>query len=162
MAKVQATQIDTIFGEIANSTLTGNEIKVFSAWFRDAPHTFSANPDIISDRTNIHKSNVKKILKSLVKKGALIKGRLIHTPSGQYVQSYDLGKIPQKNNFKGSKNQKTSGVKKSQKAGSPVTPIYTNTYTNKSNKGIVEVEENINIFKEKIDVSITPEELDLL
>lgn len=159
MAKVPAKQIDSILGGIANSTLSGNEIKVFCAWFRDAPNTFSANPDTIERRTGIDKSNVKKIMKSLIKKGVLIPNGSITTTNNQQVKNYDFGALPKK---EGESNS-NSGVKNTQKGGGSSTPISTNKHTNTSTNS--EVKYSVENFQESVpntDGESYPEKLSII
>lgn len=145
MAKVNPIKLDKILLELGASTLSGNEIKIFLAWFVDSPN-FSACPSLLEKRTGIDKSNIKKIIKSLRDKKVLIPNNSIKLKTGFYIKVYRFGKIPLK---PGVKHSYLRG-KNSQNEGCSATPIYTNTYTNKytNSKG-----------KELDNVSVTIEDI---
>lgn len=131
MAKLPATQIDSIFQKMSESDLTGTELKVFSAWFKDS-NTFSACPRILADRTGISLSSVKRAIQGLIAKGVLIPSIKIKTSTGQYVQGYDFGDIPSIK--KGVQTSTESSNTEDLEEGAPTRPIYTNTHTNNKSK----------------------------
>lgn len=153
MAKVPATQIDSTFQKMSESNLTGTELKVFSAWFKDAK-TFSACPRILADRTGIAQSSVRRAIKGLIDKGVLVPSNKIKTSTGQYVQAYDYGDIPS------AKEEVQISIESSDtedlEGGTSMCPIYTNTHTNNKSKSKKFSEDNI--FQEE-DITVNLDEL---
>lgn len=130
MAKVPAQQIDSTFQKIAESDLTGTQIKVFSAWFKDSK-TFSACPKILAQRTGLAQSAVRRAIKELIIKGVLIPSGMITASSGQRVQAYDYGDITSK---LGVQKAIERGDEEESAEGASVCPIYTNIYSNTNSK----------------------------
>lgn len=148
MAKVRAQEIDSTLQKMAESNLTGTELKVFLAWFKDST-TFSACPRILAQRTGIAQSSVRRAIKDLIAKGVLIPSGTITASSGQQVQAYDYGDIPSK-----LEAQKT--IERSDKEvpeeGAPVCPIYTNIHTNNTSKSKSKKFKEIDIFVDLSDI----------
>jgi predicted transcriptional regulator len=134
MAKVPSTQIDSVFRDIAGSSLTKNEMKVFSAWFSDAP-TFSAGREILSQRTGLDESTIRKVMGELVDKGVLIPTKPIRTSKGQYVKDYIFGSIPQKG---GEEIIDERGGESTVNEEEVLPPIHTNIHNNKPTKSSVQ------------------------
>lgn len=149
MAKVPAQKIDSTFQKIAESDLTGTQIKVFSAWFKDST-TFSACPRILAERTGLAQSAVRRAIKELIAKGVLIPSGMITASSGQRVQAYDYGDIT-------SKLRVQNIIERSDtdelEEGASMCPIYTNIHsnTNSKSKGLVK---NYKFKEEDITVDL--------
>lgn len=132
MAKVPAKKLDSVLRELASSTLTETELKVFLDWFQDSPD-YHASSSLTATRTGIDPSAVKRAKRSLKEKGVLVEQGKQKLPNGQLVKKHSLGKIPMREGASLSPQQDTKnssgGDEKSIKEVTNSPPIHSNKHT---------------------------------
>lgn len=133
MSKINTVGIDGLLGELASSTLTEIETKVFLDWFRDSPG-YHASSNLTATRTGIDKRAVSRARQSLKEKGVLVEAGYAKLSSGQLVKKYDLGKIPLRAGASlsppGGINNALGGGKTPSTGGTNLPPIHTKKHTN--------------------------------
>lgn len=73
----------------ANKLCKGNEHKVFTDWFLDNKDFNPAN-SLVSERTNIDRTNVARVFKSLLDKNILVISGFKKVPGKKSITIYDL------------------------------------------------------------------------